>query len=91
MNVIALATPYWLTAPTYNHTVPHNKTTEIDNSTTKGLWELCIEGDCEYFQSPEQCKYSSHKSFNCILRYDLIDTAGVLENKVLSMLHNLAD
>ena len=56
LNVIALATPYWVYAPTYNHSIPHNETM---NETTKGMWKICKEGDCEYFDTPQPSTWKS--------------------------------
>ena len=52
LNVIALATPYWVYAPTYNHSIS-NSSHDIENSTSKGLWKICVEGDCSYFDTSQ--------------------------------------
>ncbi len=46
-------------------------------------------GDHE--KAVEMAKQAFDGKLTVLLRYDLTDTAGVLENKVLSMFHGLDD
>ncbi len=78
---------FWHVTNCWNNQRLINAMYTASNCNTSGLRFSILA----HIRKPTVCHGRAELGFSIKLRYDLTDTAGVLENKVLSMFHGLDD